>query len=59
MLFDGDTDYSCVVWYRFNDNSEFLARDHGHDPADIGACRRHRDLAVPYAVLYAEFISWR
>lgn len=59
MLFDGDTDYASVVWYRYDDNGELLARDHGHDPADIGVCRRHRGLAVPYAVLYTEFISWR
>lgn len=56
MLFDGDTDRASVVWYRYNDNDELLARDHSHDPADIEACRRHRDLAVAHAVPYAEFI---
>lgn len=56
MLFDGDTDHASVVWYRYNDNDELLARDHSDDPADIEVCRRHRDLAVAHAVPYAEFI---
>ncbi len=56
MLLDGDTDHASVVWYRYNDNDELLARDHSHDPVDIEVCRRHRDLAVAHAIPYAEFI---
>ncbi|MGH3778130.1 MAG: DUF6879 family protein [Pseudonocardiaceae bacterium] len=56
MLLDGDTDHASVVWYRYNNSDELLARDHSHDPADIEVCRRHRDLAVAHAVPYAEFI---
>jgi hypothetical protein len=56
MLLDGDTDHASVVWYRYNDDDELVARDHSEDPADIEICRRHRDLAVAHAVPYAEFI---
>ncbi len=56
MLFDGGTDHASVVWYRYNDNDELLARDHSHDAADIEVCRRHRDLAMAHVVPYAEFI---
>jgi hypothetical protein len=56
MLLDGDTDHASVVWYRYNDNDELLARDHGHDEADVEVCRRHRNLAVAHAVPYAGFI---
>jgi hypothetical protein len=56
MLFDGYTDHASVVWYRYNDNDELLAREYSRDPADVEICRRHRDLAVAHAVLYAEFI---
>ena len=56
MLFDGDTDHASVVWYRYNDNDELLARDFSDDPAAIELCRRHRDLAVAHAVPYVAFM---
>lgn len=56
MLLDGDTDHASVVWYRYNDNDELVARDHSMDPADVKICRRHRDLAVAHAVPYVEFM---
>ncbi|MGH8572452.1 MAG: DUF6879 family protein [Gammaproteobacteria bacterium] len=45
-----------MVWYRYNDNDELVARDHSEDPADVAISRRHRDLAVAHAVPYAGFI---
>ncbi|MGQ0775323.1 MAG: DUF6879 family protein, partial [Pseudonocardiales bacterium] len=56
LLLDGDTDHASVVWYRYNDDDELLARDHSDDTADIELCRRHRDLAVAHAVPYEEFV---
>ncbi|MGH3834478.1 MAG: DUF6879 family protein [Pseudonocardiaceae bacterium] len=56
MLLDGDTDHASVVWYRYDNNDELFARDQSYDAADIEVCRRHRDLAMAYAVPYAEFI---
>jgi hypothetical protein len=55
MLLDGDTDHANVVWYRYNDDDELLARDHSVDPADIEVCRRHRDVAMAHAIPFAEF----
>lgn len=57
LLLDGDTGHASVVWYRYNDDDELLARDHSHDPADIEICRRHRDLAVAHAIPYAAFMQ--
>jgi len=57
MLFDGDTDHASVVWYRYNDNDELIGRPYSDNPADIELCRRHRDLAMAYAVPYAEFMQ--
>lgn len=57
LLLDGDTDHASVVWYRYDDNDELLARDQSCDAGDIEVCRRHRDLAVMHAVPYAEFIK--
>ena len=56
MLLDGDTDHASVVWYRYNDNDELVARDHSVVLADVEICRRHRDLAMTHAVPYAEFL---
>lgn len=56
MLLDGGTDHASVVWYRYNANDELLARDLSHDPADIGVCRRWRDVAMAHAIPYAEFM---
>jgi len=56
MLLDGDTDHASVVWYRYNDDDELLARDHSEDSADVEICRRHRDLAMAHAIPYEEFV---
>ncbi|MGH3903930.1 MAG: DUF6879 family protein [Pseudonocardiaceae bacterium] len=57
MLLDGDAKHASVVWYRYGDDDELLAREHSHDPADIEVCWRHRDVAMRHAVPYVSFMQ--
>ncbi len=56
-LFDAETRFPSVVWFRYKPDGVCISRDYSNDPADIRQAREQRDLALDHSLRLSEFLT--